>query len=94
MRVAILSGMPTSVAMSRAISSCRAFSPSWIRRRNSARWAGGVVLQASKAPRAARTARSASSRLPAGIVAMAASVDGDTTVRVSVDAGATHCPPM
>ena len=50
------SGMPTSPEMVRAMSSARAFSPSWIFFRKAARSATGVAAQPSKARRAAATA--------------------------------------
>ena len=59
-RLAIFSGVPTSALMVRAISSARAFSPSWMRDRQAARCAGAVADQPSRASRAAATARSTS----------------------------------
>jgi hypothetical protein len=63
-------GMPASRVTTVAISSMRAARPSPTRVRNFARSSGEVCDQDSKAARAACTARSTSSAVPAGIVAM------------------------
>ena len=61
--------MPSSVVMRAAISSPRSASFSPMAAQNAARSSAGVCDQASKAARAALTARSASSAVPSGIAA-------------------------
>ena len=92
--VASLSGMPTSCAIVRPISSDRAFMPSLIFARNAARSAGGVALQASKAARAAATAAFASAASPSGMRAITSSVAAAWTSIEPLPCGATHAPLM
>src|SRR5690349_22612359 len=92
MRVASLSGMPTSAAIVRPISSARAFRPSWIFERKAARSAGGVVAQPSNAARAAAAAASTSAGVPSGTRPMISSVDGETTAMVLAPAAADQRP--
>src|SRR5881394_1637540 len=94
MRLAILSGMPTSCAIVRAISSARAFRPAEIFSRNSEREAGEELLQPSKAARAAFTAASASAALPAGTRPITSPVPALWTSIAWRPEGATQRPPM
>ena len=87
-------GMPSSWAMMAAISSPRASMPSATAVSSAARSCQGVCDQASNASRAAATARSTSSGVPAGIRPMTSSVVALTTSMVSLPAGSTHAPPM
>lgn len=88
------SGEPSSAVTVRAISSLRA--TSWSRRAaiSAARSAGGVAAQPGNAARAARTAASMSSAVPAGTWAITCSSTGLTTAIVSVPAAGRHAPPM
>ena len=61
---------------------------------NAARSSAGVCDQASKAARAACTARSASSAVPSGTRPTTSSVVGLTTSIEPSPAGSTHSPPM
>ena len=86
-------GIPTSSEMSVPISSMRA--PSWpaspsIRPRRSS---SGVAAQPSNASRAAATALSTSTAVPAGTEPMTSSLDGLTTSMLSSPSDATHLPP-
>ncbi len=92
--VASLSGMPTSCAIVRPISSERAFSPALIFARNAARSAGGVVLHASNAARAAANGASASAASPSGMRAITSSVAAARTSIEPAPCGATHAPSM
>src|SRR5438874_7021078 len=94
MRPESLSGMPTSCAMVFASSSARAFRPSEIFCRKSARAAAGVAAHASNAPRAARTAASTSFSPPAGMRPITSPLPALCTSIVSRLEGATHWPPM
>ena len=94
MRPESLSGMPTSPQMVLAISSPRAFRPSWIFCSSVARSAGVLADQASNAARAAATAALASSAFPAGMRPMISSVDALMTLMVLSPAGLTHLPLM
>jgi hypothetical protein len=89
-----LIGMPTSCAMVFASSSARAFRPSEIFCKYSQRFSTGVRLQPSNAPRAAATAASMSFSPPAGTLPMTSPVPAACTAIVSLEAGATHLPPM
>jgi len=94
MRLAILSGMPTSCAIVFASSSLRALRPAEIFSRYSARWAAGVSLQPGKAFLAAATAASMSCAPPAGTRPSTSPVPALCTSMVSLPEGATHWPPM
>ena len=86
--------MPTSLAMTSAISSVRAARPATILLRYSARASFGRVLQAGNAAFAAATAASTSDVAPSGMVAITSSVAESWTLRVPVPAEATHWPLM
>ena len=92
-RVASLSGVPSSRATVRAISSARAVSAVCSRSRCAARSAGSVAAQPGNAARAAATARSTSAAVPAGTcpieLAGGRVLHGDQ----SPDGGSTHSPP-
>ena len=75
-------------------SSERSPSPAAIAASASARSARGVCDQPSKASRAASTARSTSTGVQPGIVAIVSSVVELTTGSGSAPAGITHSPPM
>src|SRR5262245_31603383 len=94
MRLAILSGMPTSCAMVRASSSARVFSAAEIFSRSSALFSVAVWLHVSSAPRAAPTAASMSFSVPAGTRPITAPVPALCTSMVSRLEGASHWPPM
>ena len=94
MIVETLTGVPTSCAMSRLISVMRAPRASAIRDAYLARSVGGVRDHCSNAPRAARTARSASSAVPLGMLPMTSSVVESRTAIVSVHVGTVQVPPM
>ena len=94
MRVDSFTGMPTSWEMVLAISSARAFSPSEIFCRYSARFSTGVALQPSSAPRAAATAASMSGAAPAGTLPITAPSPVPCTSIISLEEGATHWPPI
>src|SRR5262245_45383125 len=94
MRLAILSGMPTSCAMVRASSSARAFSAAEIFSRYSALFSAGSWLHDSNALRAAVTAASMSFSVPAGTRPITSPVPALCTSIVSLPEGATHWPPM
>src|SRR5262249_38226454 len=94
MRPESLIGMPTSCEIVELSSAERAFSPSEIFCRYSARRAGGVAAQASSAPRAALTAAAMSFSPPAGTLPITAPVPALGTSMASLEEGATHWPPM
>ena len=78
-----ISGIPTSLAMTSAISSSRSANFSEMRVRNSPRSLGLVFAQPVKAAAAASTARLASSTVPAGTVAKTSPVpDVVTSMRL------------
>ena len=77
-----------------ASSAARAFRPSEIFCRHSARFAAGVALQPSSAARAAATAASMSFSVPAGTLPMTSPVPALCTSMLSLEAGATHWPLM
>ncbi len=77
------SGEPSSAVTVPAISSLRATSTSRSAAIFAARSAGGVAAQPAKASRAARTAASTSSAVPAGTWPMTCSSAGFTTAIVS-----------
>src|SRR5258708_2179373 len=87
--------MPTSCAMVLASSSARAFRPSEIFCRQSARVAAGVLAQPSNAARAARTAASTSFSPAAGMRPMTSPLPAlCTSIDAPPDEGASHWPPM
>ena len=87
-------GIPTSPQIVCAMSSMRAFRPSWRRCRYFARSSTGVVLHAPKARRAAATAASTSSAVPSGTRPMTSSVVAFTTSMVSEPVEGTQAPSM
>jgi len=87
-------GMPTSWEMVAAISSVRAARPSEMRFKNLARSSRAVADQAGNAAAAACTARSTSSAVPSGMVAMTSSLVESTTSSVPDPLEATHWPLM
>ncbi len=87
-------GMPSSAEMSAAISSARSCRRTATAAHSSARSSTGTCDQPSKAARAAATARSTSSAVPAGMRPMTSSVVALTTSIVSLDEDAVHSPPM
>ncbi len=89
-----LSGMPTSCAITAAISSMRAPRASAIRFIQLARSSSDVADQLSNAPRAAATARSTSAALASGTLPITSSVVGFTTSIAPLPSGFTHSPPM
>ena len=94
MRPASLSGMPTSCAIVFASSSARAFRFAEIFPSSSARWSAEVLLQDSKARRAAAAAASTSFALPAGTRPITSPVPALCTSIISLPEGATQRPPM
>ena len=86
--------MPTSVAIAIAISSARLPSSAEMRRSASARSAGGMVDQPSKAARAAATAASTSVASPSGMRVIGSSVAAWSASIVPVPWGAVHRPSM
>ena len=86
--------MPTSRATSPAISWARSASFAPMAAHASARSCAGTWDQASKAGRAAVTARSTSLASPTGIVPITCSVVESTISNVPVPWGSTHSPPM
>ena len=91
---ASFTGMPTSWAMTVAISSVRASRPSWMRVRYLARSSTLVWLQPANALRAAATARSTSAAVPSGMVAITSSVVELMTSSVPVPSDGTQVPSM
>ncbi len=89
-----LRGIPSSAVITSVSSSARSPSPAAIAASASARSARGEVAQPSKAARAASTARSTSTAVQPGIVAIVSSVVELTTGSGSAPAGSTHSPPM
>ncbi len=87
-------GIPTSWAISSAISSIRAPRDSAMRRIQSARSCTEVCDQLSNAARAAATAASTSSTVPSGTEPITCSVVALITSSTPVPPGATHSPPM
>ena len=87
-------GIPTSPAMTSAISPLRAASPSWRRRRYFWRSSTSVWLQAGKAALAAATALSTSAAVPLGMRPMTSSVAALITSIVPEPSEATHAPSM
>ena len=86
--------MPTSWVIVSASSEDRAWRPSATFCRSAPRSFGAIADQLGNARAAAWTARSMSSRVPAGTVAKTSSVAESKTSRVSEAAGATHAPSM
>ena len=91
---ASLIGMPSSCAISAAISSIRALSACAIRASQSARSSTVVSDHVSNAARAAATARSTSSALPSGMLPITCSVVELMTSITPLPEEATHSPPM
>ena len=85
MPLASISGIPTSFAMHRAISSLRSASFSLTRDKNSPRSFAAMTLHAGKAAAAASTALLASATVPAGMVAYRSPVPELKTSKVSLD---------
>jgi hypothetical protein len=87
-------GMPTSRAMSAAISSERCCSPAVIARSASIRCSIVDCDHASKPARAALTAWSTSASVPSATVPTTSSVVASITSTVSRPVAETHSPPM
>ena len=87
-------GDPSSCAIRPATSSWRSWSLAETAAVSATRSSSGVVLQASKAVRAAATARSTSAGVPSGTRPMTSSVAALTTSMVSCEDGWTQSPPM
>ncbi len=88
------SGIPSSWAIIAASSSARASRLAAIAPISRARSSRGVCDQPSNASRAASTARSTSTGVQPGTVAIASSVVGLTTSIGSAPLGSTHSPPI